>query len=69
LRLRFERRIDIHLALLSLEELRHRHASLELHGIDAHRPTSLASGDNSISPGRRRSCDCRLRVRANQVLQ
>ncbi|MCE4515418.1 hypothetical protein, partial [Xanthomonas hortorum] len=40
---------------------------LELHGIDTHHATSLASGDSSIHPARRRSCDRRLMVRANQV--
>ncbi|MCE4517214.1 hypothetical protein, partial [Xanthomonas hortorum] len=39
---------------------------LELHGIDTHHATSLASGDSSIHPARRRSCDRRLMVRANQ---
>ncbi|MGD3145422.1 hypothetical protein XocVXO32_21285, partial [Xanthomonas oryzae pv. oryzicola] len=41
---------------------------LALHGIDAHRATSLASGDNSICSSWRRSCDCWLRVRANQAI-
>ncbi|MCE4517696.1 hypothetical protein, partial [Xanthomonas hortorum] len=41
---------------------------LELHGIDTHHATSLASGDSSIHPARRRSCDRRLMVRANQVV-
>ncbi|MDC8636173.1 hypothetical protein NY671_21925, partial [Xanthomonas hortorum pv. pelargonii] len=31
-----------------------------------HHATSLASGDSSIHPARRRSCDRRLMVRANQ---
>ncbi|MCE4360297.1 hypothetical protein, partial [Xanthomonas hortorum] len=48
------------------EELRHRQSRLELHGIDTHHATSLASGDSSIHPARRRSCDRRLMVRANQ---
>ncbi|WAH63715.1 hypothetical protein [Xanthomonas hortorum] len=41
---------------------------MELHGIDAHQATSLASSDSSIHKARRRSCDLRLKVRANQVL-
>ncbi|WP_230078757.1 hypothetical protein, partial [Xanthomonas oryzae] len=48
------------------KKLRHRQSGQELHGIDAHRATSLASGDNSICSCWRRSCDCWLRGRANQ---
>ncbi|OLI75073.1 hypothetical protein, partial [Xanthomonas oryzae] len=34
--------------------------------LDAHLATSLTSGDGTINPAWRRSCDCWLKVGANQ---
>ncbi|MFA4667666.1 hypothetical protein P2A91_21900, partial [Xanthomonas perforans] len=54
------------LGAVGRKELRHRQSSLELHSVDAHLATSLTSGDDTINPARRRSCDCWLKVGANQ---
>ncbi|WP_257608143.1 hypothetical protein, partial [Xanthomonas axonopodis] len=62
------RATPISLGAVGREELRHRQSCLELRGIDAHHATSLASGDGSIHPARRRYCDSRLKVKANQVI-
>ncbi|MFA4667817.1 hypothetical protein P2A91_22710, partial [Xanthomonas perforans] len=55
------------LGAVGRKELRHRQSSLELHSVDAHLATSLTLGDDTINPAWRRSCDCWLKVGANQV--